>query len=133
MAANRRARSLSPTPRRSETACSVTTTLTVGRVGLAAVEIAKLLGATVIAAASSDERLTLCRDRGANHPVNYDITDLHDAIKAIEPDGADELLEHLAAGRLVPQVSAVYPLERVAEALNEVAGRRSTGKVLLAP
>ncbi len=43
-----------------------------GGVGLAAVEIGKLLGATVIAAASTDAKLDLCRSRGADAAINYD-------------------------------------------------------------
>ncbi|MFN5281992.1 alcohol dehydrogenase catalytic domain-containing protein, partial [Bradyrhizobium sp.] len=42
-----------------------------GGVGLAAVEIGKLLGATVIAAASSEEKLAIARERGADHLVLY--------------------------------------------------------------
>src|SRR3954452_2443328 len=42
-----------------------------GGVGLAAVEIGKLLGATVIAAASSQEKLEVARARGADHGVLY--------------------------------------------------------------
>jgi NADPH:quinone reductase len=42
-----------------------------------------------------------------------------------------ELLELLAAGRITPHVSAIHDLARAADALNDVAGRRSTGKVLL--
>src|SRR5580698_6651802 len=42
-----------------------------GGVGLAAVEIGKMLGATVIAAASSEEKLTVAQARGADHLVLY--------------------------------------------------------------
>src|SRR3954471_20780122 len=42
-----------------------------GGVGLAAVELGKLLGATVIAAASSEEKLAVPRARGADHLVLY--------------------------------------------------------------
>ena len=42
-----------------------------GGVGLAAVELGALAGATVIAAASSDEKLALCREYGAVHTINY--------------------------------------------------------------
>ena len=42
-----------------------------GGVGLAAVEIGKLLGATVIAAASSEEKLEVAKARGADHLVLY--------------------------------------------------------------
>ncbi|TFW28586.1 NADPH:quinone oxidoreductase family protein [Massilia horti] len=53
-----------------------------GGVGLAAIEIGKLLGARVIAAASSDEKLAVCRAHGADATINYDKEDLREAIKA---------------------------------------------------
>ena len=54
-----------------------------GGVGLTAVELAKLMGAKVIAAASSDEKLALCREYGADETINYTTTDLKDAVKAL--------------------------------------------------
>ena len=42
-----------------------------GGVGLAAVEIGKAMGARVIAAASSEEKLVLCKERGADEAINY--------------------------------------------------------------
>jgi NADPH:quinone reductase len=47
-----------------------------GGVGLAAIEIAKMMGARVIAAASSDEKLELCRESGADATINYATDDL---------------------------------------------------------
>ncbi len=47
-----------------------------GNVGLAAVELGKLLGARVIAAASSAEKLSVCRDRGADEGIDYSREDL---------------------------------------------------------
>jgi NADPH2:quinone reductase len=54
-----------------------------GGVGLAAVEIGKLLGATVIAAASSQEKLEAARARGADHGVLYSPEPFRDAVKRI--------------------------------------------------
>jgi NADPH2:quinone reductase len=54
-----------------------------GGVGLAAVEIGKLLGATVIAAASSQEKLEVARARGADHGVLYSREPFRDAVKRI--------------------------------------------------
>ena len=54
-----------------------------GGVGLAAVELGKLMGATVIAAASSDEKLAVCRQKGATHLINYTTDDLRERIKEI--------------------------------------------------
>ncbi len=47
-----------------------------GNVGLAAVELGKLMGARVIAAASSREKLSVCRDRGADETIDYSREDL---------------------------------------------------------
>jgi NADPH2:quinone reductase len=54
-----------------------------GGVGTAAVQIAKALGARVIAAASSDAKLALCRSIGADEGINYTSANLRDAIKAL--------------------------------------------------
>jgi NADPH2:quinone reductase len=54
-----------------------------GGVGLAAVEIGKLLGATVIAAASSEEKLAVAKARGADHLVLYSKEPFRDAVKRI--------------------------------------------------
>jgi NADPH2:quinone reductase len=47
-----------------------------GGTGIAAIECGKVIGATVIACASSDEKLALCREHGADHLVNYATEDL---------------------------------------------------------
>jgi NADPH2:quinone reductase len=174
-----------------------------GGVGLATIEVAQLLGAKVLAAASSDARLDVCRARGAAAVVNYDTEDLKVRLKELTDGGAhvvidpvggpyaeqalrstrfggrfvtvgfasgeipriplnlvllkgmvimgfeflsfvthapdaarrdrEELLAHLAAGRIQPHISNAYPLEQAADALREVAERRATGKVLVEP
>lgn len=174
-----------------------------GGVGLAAVEVAQLLGAKVLAAASSDDKLAVCRARGADAVVNYATEDLKVRLRELTDGGADvvidpvggpyaeqalrstrfggrfvtvgfasgeipriplnlvllkgmvimgfeflsfaqhapeaarrdreELLALLAAGRIHPHISNVYPLEHAAGALREVAERRATGKVLVEP
>lgn len=52
-----------------------------GGVGLAAVELAKAAGATVIAAASSDDKLEVCKEAGADAVINYAPGDLRQLIK----------------------------------------------------
>ncbi len=52
-----------------------------GGVGLAAIEIGKALGAKVIAAASTDEKLAVCREHGADETINYSSEDLREGIK----------------------------------------------------
>lgn len=54
-----------------------------GGVGIAAIEIGKQLGARVIAAASSDEKLAVCRQHGASEIINYASEDLRERIKQI--------------------------------------------------
>jgi NADPH2:quinone reductase len=54
-----------------------------GGVGLAAVEIGKLIGATVIAAASSEEKLGVAKAKGADHLVLYQREPFRDAVKRI--------------------------------------------------
>jgi NADPH2:quinone reductase len=175
-----------------------------GGVGLAAIEIGKALGARVIAAASSDEKLAVCRAHGADELINYTTSDLREAIKAATggkgPDviydpvggpysepalrsiawrgrhlvvgfaageipklpwnlmllkGASvvgvfwgdfvrkeplanlaamrQMLDWMAQGKLRPLVSARYPLANTAQALNDMAARKVTGKVVIVP
>jgi NADPH2:quinone reductase len=61
-----------------------------GGVGLTAVELGKALGARVIAAASSADKLSLCRDYGADATINYAEEDLRERVKALtEGRGVD--------------------------------------------
>ncbi len=60
-----------------------------GGVGLAAVELGAAMGARVIAAASSDDKLALCRDRGASETINYADDDLRARLKEVAPQGVD--------------------------------------------
>ncbi|NQW80062.1 MAG: NADPH:quinone oxidoreductase family protein [Polaromonas sp.] len=173
-----------------------------GGVGLAAVELGKAMGARVIAAASSAEKLALCTAHGADATINYATEDLRARIKALtdgrgidvvyDPVGGDfsepalrsmawngrflvvgfaagripslplnlpllkgcaivgvfwgaftrheparhaanlqELLLWWSQGKLKPHVSAVYPLERAVDALNDLLQRRVQGKAVL--
>lgn len=173
-----------------------------GGVGLAAIQIGKAMGARVIAAASSDQKLKICRDNGADETINYGTEDLRGRIKALtggkgvdvvydpvggpysEPALRDmawngrflvvgfaageipkvalnltllkgcsivgvfwgsftrnepehnrennwELMAMYAAGQVKPHIHAVYPLEKAAEALNEMINKRVAGKVVL--
>lgn len=53
-----------------------------GGVGTSAIQIAKTVGAKVIAAASTDEKCELCKSIGADQTINYTKENLRDAIKA---------------------------------------------------
>ena len=65
-----------------------------GGVGLAAVELGKAMGATVIAAASSDEKLAVCTEHGADLTLNYagDV-DLKKAIREVSGGGVDVIFD----------------------------------------
>ncbi len=173
-----------------------------GGVGLAAVELGKAMGAHVIAAASSDEKLAVCREHGADKCINYANEDLKERVKALtagrgvdviyDPVGGNyseaalrgmawegrhlvigftageipriplnltllkgcsivgvfwgsfttrdprrnqehlrELVRWFQEGKLKPRISATYPLQRAAEALNDLLTRRVTGKAVL--
>lgn len=173
-----------------------------GGVGLAAVELGKAMGARVIAAASSDEKLAVCREHGADATINYTTEDLKDRLKALtEGNGVDviydpvggkyseaalrgiawegrhlvigfaagdipriplnlsllkgasivgvfwgsftardpqrnqehlqELVAWFHAGKIKPRISAIYPMERAADALNDMLARKITGKAVL--
>ncbi len=175
-----------------------------GGVGVAAIEIGKALGARVIAAASSDEKLQVCRDHGADVTINYSTQDLREAIKsATDGKGPDviydpvggiyaepafrsigwrgrylvvgfangeipklpwnlmllkgasvvgvfwgdfarrepatnqhamaQLMGWLADGTIRPHISARYRLADTAVALNDMAARKVTGKVVIQP
>jgi NADPH2:quinone reductase len=175
-----------------------------GGVGLAAVELGKAAGARVIAAASSDEKLAVCRHHGADETINYSTENLRERIKGLtggkgvdviydpvggsmselalrdmawggrhlvvgfaageipkiplnllllkgcsmvgvfwgallrqDPGARDRIMHQLfglyAAKKINPLVSARYPLERAADALNAVLLRKVTGKVVLEP
>jgi NADPH2:quinone reductase len=60
-----------------------------GGVGQAAIEIGKIMGANVIACASSDDKLDFCRALGADNVVNYEKQNLKDALRAIVKNGVD--------------------------------------------
>lgn len=65
-----------------------------GGVGMAAVELGKVMGARVIAAASSDEKLEACRSAGASETINYAKEDLKSAVKSLtQGKGADVIYD----------------------------------------
>lgn len=175
-----------------------------GGVGLAAIEIGKALGARVIAAASSDEKLVVCKQHGADATINYSTQDLREAVKEATggkgPDviydpvggiyaepafrsiawrgrylvigfangeipklplnlpllkGASivgvfwgefakrepkanlaairELMTWMAEGKIKPHISGRYALVDTPRALNDMAARKVTGKVVILP
>lgn len=65
-----------------------------GGVGLTAVELGKVMGARVIAAASTDEKLALCKEYGADEVINYSTENLKERIKELtDGKGADVIYD----------------------------------------
>lgn len=65
-----------------------------GGVGLTAVELGKRMGARVIAAASSEDKLTLCRSYGADETIDYSHEDLRERVKELTGGrGADVIYD----------------------------------------
>lgn len=60
-----------------------------GGVGLTAVELGKHMGLNVIAAASTQEKLDICKEYGADHGINYTTEDLKARVREITGKGAD--------------------------------------------
>ncbi|MEG6508030.1 NADPH:quinone oxidoreductase family protein [Methyloligella sp. 2.7D] len=78
-----------------------------GGAGLAAIEIAKLMGARVIAVASSGEKLALCREHGADEGLNYQDTDLKKGLKQMtDGRGADVIYDCVGGPHAEPALRA---------------------------
>lgn len=74
-----------------------------GGVGLAAVELGKAMGATVIAAASSKEKLDTCKLKGADHGINYSEEDLRIRLKEITMNKGVDVVYDAVGGKLAEQ------------------------------
>ncbi|SON57320.1 Quinone oxidoreductase 1 [Hartmannibacter diazotrophicus] len=175
-----------------------------GGAGQSAVELGHLMGARVIACASSEEKCAFARANGAAETINTSTEDLKERLKdltvgagvdvvydavggdltepavratgwggrylvvgfaagnipklplnlvllkgidvlgvfwgrwiEIDPEGhrrnTEEILDHVAAGRLKPHIHARLPLERIGEAMAMIADRKVLGKIVIAP
>ena len=79
-----------------------------GGAGLAAVEIAKLMGARVIAVASSEEKIALAMRHGADEGIDYEISDLKTTLKArTAPGGLDVLYDCVGGDAAEPTLRAL--------------------------
>ena len=79
-----------------------------GGTGLAAIEIGKIMGARVIACASSDDKLAFARDHGADQTVNYASEDLRGALKKLGGDhGIDVVYDPVGGAYAEPAVRAL--------------------------
>jgi len=74
-----------------------------GGVGSAAVDIAKAIGATVIAAASTDEKLDFCRSIGADATINYTTDSFRDRLKEITAGQGVDVVFDPVGGELSEQ------------------------------
>jgi NADPH:quinone reductase len=84
-----------------------------GGAGLAAVEIARVMGARVIAAASTPDKLDLCREAGAHDLINYTSDDLAARITALTSgQGVDVVFDPVAGPVVEPCLNALKPLGR---------------------
>jgi NADPH2:quinone reductase len=79
-----------------------------GGVGIAAVQIGKMLGAKVIAAASTDEKLAFCKQNGADFAVNYATEDLKERVKALtDGAGANVVFDPVGGASSEPALRAI--------------------------
>jgi len=74
-----------------------------GNVGMSAVEIGKLLGARVIAAASTEEKLDVCRARGADETINYANESLKDRAKELTGGNGVDVVYDCVGGAYAEQ------------------------------
>ncbi len=79
-----------------------------GGVGQATIEIAKLMGARVIACASGAEKLALCRSLGADETVDYNTEDLKERLKALTGGkGVDVIYDVVGGPYAEPALRAI--------------------------
>jgi NADPH2:quinone reductase len=79
-----------------------------GGVGLAAIEIGKALGARVIACASSEDKLAVCRSHGADATINYAAEDLRERVKALtEGRGVDVIYDAVGGSYTEPAFRSI--------------------------
>lgn len=80
-----------------------------GGVGLAAIDIAKAMGARVIAAASSPEKLELCREAGADLTIDYASEDLKLRAKELSGGGVDMVYDPVGGEYAEPALRTLVP------------------------
>ena len=98
-----------------------------GGVGLAAVDLGKLMGARVIGTASSDEKLKVVKDMGADHVINY--TDgFREAVKALtDGKGADVIYDPVGGDVFDESMRCIAPFGRIL-VLGFTSGRPALAK-----
>jgi NADPH:quinone reductase len=79
-----------------------------GGVGLAAVELGAMMGARVIAAASTSEKCALAREYGAAETIDYSAEDLRERIKALtDAKGVDVIYDPVGGAMTVPAIKSL--------------------------
>jgi len=79
-----------------------------GGVGIAAVQLGKLLGARVVACASTADKLATCRQYGADVLINYDAEDLREAVKRVTGGrGVDVVVDPVGGKYAEPAVRSM--------------------------
>ena len=78
-----------------------------GGVGLAAVELGKLMGARVIACASSDDKLAFVRTHGADEGVNYASGDLREGLRRLAGDGVEVIYDPIGGKYAEPALRSI--------------------------
>jgi NADPH:quinone reductase len=79
-----------------------------GGTGLAAIELGKLMGARVIACASSDDKLAFCKARGADDGINYAKDDLKEALRRLTGGkGADVIYDPVGGPYAEPALRSI--------------------------
>ncbi len=97
-----------------------------GGVGVAAVQIAKHLGATVIGTAGSDEKLAWAADQGADHGVNYSVADYPRRVRDLTGGkGVDAVIDGVGGDIFVQSLECIAPNGRIAM-YGAAAGREVT-------
>lgn len=79
-----------------------------GGVGMASIDLAKAMGARVIAAASTDDKLAACREAGADEVINYTTEDLKARAKALtDGNGVDVVVDPVGGAFAEPALRAM--------------------------
>ena len=84
-----------------------------GGVGSIAVEVGKILGATVIATAGSEDKLQLAKRLGADHAINYSTHSVKDGVKALTKDGADVVFDAVGGDVFDQSLRCIAPEGRI--------------------
>jgi NADPH2:quinone reductase len=92
-----------------------------GGVGSCVVQMAKILGATVITTAGSDAKMKLCRELGADHVIHYKTADVVGRVKELAPDGVNVWWETLRE----PDFEKTLPLLGLRGRMILMAGREA--------